>query len=45
MKISNNNSPAPGWNIDDKCPTVGKPDLTNAGKGRSRLELTEPSGQ
>ena len=45
MKISNNNSPATGWNIDDKCPTVGKPDLTNARKGRSRLELTEPSGQ
>ena len=45
MKISNNKSPAPGRTIDDKCPTVGKPDLTNARKGRSRLELTEPSGQ
>ena len=45
MKISNNKSPAPGRTIDDKCPTVGKLDLTNARKGRSRLELTEPSGQ
>ena len=45
MKISNNKSPAPGRTIDDKCPTLGKPDLTNARKGRSRLGLTEPSGQ
>ena len=45
MKISNNKSPAPGRTADDKCPTLGKQDLMNTWKGRSRLELTEPSGK